>query len=105
MFTLRICDDGLQCVADTGTAPARGSGVLLGSACRLVATTGADAFGCPVMSGPVVVESFARGDRVYVRGALLEKKDPAIKAVSRCVTQWSPPPVDQLSAPGHEEQP
>ena len=46
--------------------------------------------GALVTSGAVVVESFARGDRVYGRGDVLGRKDPAIRAVSRCVTDWSP---------------
>ena len=49
--------------------------------------------GALVTSGAVVVESFARGDRVYVRGDVLERKDPAIRAVRRCIRAWSPPPI------------
>jgi len=42
----------------------------------------------------VVVKSFARADRVYVRGDVLDERDPAIKADRRCVTDWSPPTIN-----------
>jgi hypothetical protein len=57
-----------------------------------------------VTSGAIVTESFATGDRVYVRGDLLQRKGPAIKAVRWCISAWSPPPV-HTSAPDMRSRP
>ena len=96
MFTLRMCDEGFS-VSQTRRRR-------LPADPEYCSDLPADWSPSPVRThsgvrGDRLVESFARGDRVYVRGDVLEQKDVAIKAASRCVMQWSPPPVDQPSAP------
>jgi hypothetical protein len=49
--------------------------------------------GVVVGSGPVVSESFATGDRVLLRGDVLDPADPLVQQVARCVTAWSLPTV------------